>query len=226
MRRRIVVGLTGLVMAGSALAAGLDTFSQRDMSTALKQVLDQGASAAVAQLGASGGFLDNPALRIRLPERVQQAEQLLRLAGKGADVDALETAMNRAAESAVSQALPLLRKAVTQMSVQDAREILSGGDDSVTQYFRRSTSEALTRQFQPVVKQATSRLGLARQYDALAGQAATFGLISAEDASVDRYVTHKALDGLYSVIAEQERALRANPAQAAGQLLRKVFGAL
>jgi hypothetical protein len=225
-KRAIVVGLTGFVMAGSVLAAGLSDFSSSQLSGGLKEALTQGASAAVGQLGVTDGFLGNAQLRIPLPEGIKQVESVLRMAGQGKQIDALETAMNRAAEQAVSQAKPLLVDAVKKMTVEDAKGILTGGDDSVTQYFRKSTSEALTRQFVPVVHQATAKIGLAQQYNALAGKAAGFGLVKAEDADVDGYVTRKALDGLYTVIGEQERQIRKDPVSAAGALAKKVFGAL
>ncbi len=225
-KRAIVVGLTGFVMAGSALAAGLSSFSGGELSSGLKEVLTQGASAAVGQLGAADGFLGNAQLRIPLPDRIKQVESVLRMAGQGKQIDALETAMNRAAEQAVSQAKPLLIDAVKKMTVEDARDIISGGDDSVTQYFRKSTADALARQFMPIVHQTTEKIGLVQQYNALAGKAATFGLVKSEDADVDSYVTRKALDGLYTVIGEQERQIRQDPAAAVGSLAKKVFGAL
>jgi hypothetical protein len=134
--------------------------------------------------------------------------------------------MNRAAEMAVTEAKPLLVDAVKRMSVQDAKGILTGGDDAATQYFRRSTSEALTQKFLPIVKEMTARVNLAQLYNQYAGQAATFGVIDAKDANLDNYVTRKALDGLFLVIAEQERAIRKNPVGSASKMVQKVFGAI
>lgn len=225
-RRLIVTALTALVTAGSALAGGLDVFSDKDASAGLRQALSQGAEAAVSQLGRKDGFYGNPKLQIPLPEGLRRAESVMRLAGKGGDIDALHAAINHAAEDAVSQALPLLTTAVKQMTVSDAKAIITGGDDSVTRYFRSKTAEPLAARFTPTVKQATARIGLAQQYNALAGTAAGFGLVKAEDADIDRYVTRKALDGLYSAIGEEERAIRQNPASAAGALAKKIFGAL
>ncbi|MBX6393303.1 MAG: DUF4197 domain-containing protein, partial [Burkholderiales bacterium] len=112
------------------------------------------------------------------------------------------------------------------MSVADAKTILRGPDDAATQYFRRTTADALAERFLPIVKQATAKVKLAEQYNRFAGQAAQFGLIGEQEADLDRYVTNKALDGLFLVIAEQERAIRANPAKAATDIAKKVFGAL
>lgn len=150
----------------------------------------------------------------------------MRMMGKGRDLDALLAAMNRAAELAVPKAKTLLTDAVKSMSVEDAKGILTGGDDSVTRFFRAKTETGLTEQFLPAVSTQVSKLGLAQSYDRLAGKGAKFGLVDEESASMDRYVTARALDGLYLMIAREERALRANPLKAGSDLLGKVFGLL
>jgi hypothetical protein len=142
------------------------------------------------------------------------------------EADELVLSMNRAAEAAVTEAKPLLVDAVKKMSVQDAKGILSGGDTAATDYFRRTTQVQLTQRFLPIVKQATDRVGLAQQYNALAGQGAMFGLIQQDQATVEGYVTGKALDGLYFMIAEQEKAFRRNPVGATSDIVRKVFGSI
>ncbi|MGC3962625.1 MAG: DUF4197 domain-containing protein [Rhodocyclaceae bacterium] len=209
-----------------ALAGLLDAISSTDATAGLRDTLLQGATAAVGTLGAKDGFLANPSVKIPLPSALKRAEPMLRAMGKGPELDELSVAINRAAESAVAEAKPLLTDAVKQMTVQDAKGILTGGDDSVTQYFRSKTMQPLTERFLPVVSKATARVGLAAKYNQLAGQGAAFGLIKQEDASVEQYVTRSALDALYKSIGEQERAIRANPAQAATSAARKVFGAL
>jgi hypothetical protein len=146
--------------------------------------------------------------------------------GMGKQADELLTAMNRAAEAAVPQAKVLLVNSIRQMSVEDAKSILSGGEDSATQYFRRTTSGPLAEKFKPVVRKAIARVKLAEKYDQFAGKGAKFGLVREQDAHLDNYVTQKALDGLYLMIAEEEKAIRKNPAEAVGKLAKKVFGAL
>jgi hypothetical protein len=212
--------------ASPATAGALDAFSNADASAALKQALDKGAAAAVSRLGAPGGFLDNPKVRIPLPEGLRQAEQLLRLAGKGDELDALVATMNRAAEAAVPEARQMLAAAIKSMSVQDAKGILTGGEESVTHFFAEKTRGGLTTKFLPVVSKQVGRLGLAKRYNDLAGQGVKLGLLKEESASIERYVTGKSLDGLYAMIAEQERAIRSDPVKAGGELLGKVFGAL
>ena len=215
-----------LIFPLSVFAAGLDSISNTQATGGLRQALEQGAKAAVSQLGQDGGFLNNPKVRIPLPGMLEKAKPLMKMLGQGDEIDALETAMNRAAEAAVPEARDLLVAAVKKMSVQDAKDILTGGDNSVTRYFEDNTRAALTTRFLPVVEKQTSRLSLAEQYNALAGKAGGTGLLGDDEKSVESYVTARALDGLYKIIGEQEKAIRSNPMQAAGSLAKKVFGAL
>jgi hypothetical protein len=218
--------LAGLLLATAANALSLADISGRDASGGLKEALTQGAAKAVDVLGRQDGFLGNPKVRIPLPESVQKVEGLMRGLGMGKQADELLTAMNRAAEAAVPQAKVLLVNSIRQMSVEDAKSILSGGEDSATQYFRRTTSGPLAEKFKPVVRKAIARVKLAEKYDQFAGKGAKFGLVREQDAHLDNYVTQKALDGLYLMIAEEEKAIRKNPAEAVGKLAKKVFGAL
>ena len=223
---RIFIALFLLVTLAPVRAAGLDAISAEESGGALRQALSQGAVAAVSSLGRSDGFLGNPKVRIPLPENLQKAEKLMRKLGMGKYADELILSMNRAAEAAVPEAKELLLNAVKQMTLQDAKGILTGGDDSVTQYFKRTTSEPLTEKFLPIVRQATEQVDLAQKYNRYAKQGAKLGLIDKKDASLEGYVTQKALDGLFLMIAEEERAIRQNPLGQASSLLQKVFGAL
>lgn len=226
MQRTHFAPLILLLTSAALPAASLSDISQRDAVSGLKQALSQGATQAVAVLGRSGGFLDNPEVRIPLPEHLQKAERLMRRFGMGDQADELVTAMNRAAEAAVQEAKPLLLDAVKQMSVADAKRILNGGDAAATRYFREKTEAPLTDKFLPVVRRATAKVQLAERYDRFADVARRFHLIDATDARLENYVAGKALDGLFLKIAEEERAIRQNPAAAAGSLARKVFQAL
>lgn len=209
-----------------AQAGLLDSFSDKDAAGGMREALSQGAEQAVKLLGKEDGFLGNPKVRIELPANLQKAESALRMMGQGKTIDELKINMNRAAEQAVPEAKTLLVAAVKQMSVQDVKNVLTGGDDAATRYFREKTSGELATRFLPIVSKVTGRLAVTQQYNQIAGKAAGFGLLKAEDANVEQYVTQRALDGLYLMIAEQERAIRQNPAQAAGSLAKKVFGAL
>lgn len=218
--------LFSCLIAGPALAAGLAQLSNQDASQGIKGALNQGAASAVAKLGVPGGFLNNPKVKIPLPPALDEVAKGMRMFGRGKDADELVVAMNQAAEQAVPEAKELLVNAVKTMSVDDAKKILSSGDDSVTQFFRVKTAEPLAAKFLPTVKRATDRVGLAQKYDRLAGEGAKVGLMKGDTASIEQYVTHKTLDGLYLMIGEEERAIRKNPAAAASSIVAKVFGAL
>jgi hypothetical protein len=223
---RAMVLILALAPAGFAGATALDALSSADTAGGLRAALSQGVGNAVAQLGANNGFLNDPKVAIPLPPALDKADRALRMVGMGGQADELHATMNHAAEQAVAAAKPVFEDAVHHMTVTDAKGILSGGDDAGTQYFRRTTSAQLTTRFKPIVAAATARLKLAAQYDELAGKTAQFGLISSEDANLDDYVTARALDGLFSRIADEERAIRKDPLGQANSLIKKVFGAL
>lgn len=207
-------------------ASGVDALSNADINAGLKEALARGADAAVAQLGQKDGFFGNAALRIPLPPSLQKAEKAMHMFGMGKQADDLVLSMNRAAEAAVPEARTLLVDAVRAMTLEDAKGILTGGQTSATDFFRRKTEATLTERFGPIVKATTDRIGLAQQYNQYAGMAAQFNLIDKQQASVEQYVTQQALDRLYTVIGEKEAAIRANPMQAGSALLKKVFGAV
>lgn len=207
-------------------AGPLDAITNAEANAGLKAALDRGALAAVSQLGASGGFLNNPKVKIPLPGVLQALEPILKATGKSDQLNSLVTAMNQAAEQAVPEAKALLQSAVKSMTLDDAKGILSGGDDSVTQFFKAKTKPALIARFQPIVSKQVSKLGLAQQYDRLASQGLKLGVVDKESASMETYVTGKALDGLYLVIAEQERAIRQDPIGTGVKAISKVFGIL
>jgi len=223
---RILVFLFATFLAIQAHALSLADISNKDASGGLKEALTQGAGKAVAQLGQADGFLGNPKVKIPLPENLRKIEGAMHKLGMGQQADDLVTAMNRAAEAAVPEAKTLLVNSVKKMSVQDAKGILSGGDDAATQYFKRTTSAPLAEKFKPIVQRAIAKVKLAEKYDQFAGKGIKLGLVKEEDAHLDNYVTRKALDGLYLMIAEEEKSIRKDPVGAAGSLAKKVFGAL
>lgn len=221
--------LAALILAtGLALpaAAGLESLTSRDATGGLKEALSQGAQVAVAALGKENGFYGDPRVKIPLPDTLRTVEKPMRMMGMGNQFDELVLSMNRAAEAAVPEAKTLLVDAVKKMTVADAKQILAGGDTAGTEYFRKHTEQALSKKFLPIVKKATDRVGLAQQYNSIAGQAKPFGLVKDEQASVEQYVTRKALDGLYLMIAEEEKAIRQDPVGQSSKLLQKVFGAI
>jgi len=212
--------------AAAATSAAFDALTAQEAAGGLRGALSKGIDVAVSQLGAHNGFLNDPKVTIPLPEPLQKAERALSLIGMGGEAEELRQTMNHAAENAVSQARPVFTQALKHMTLADAKSILTGGDDAGTQYFRRATSSQLTAKFKPVVAAQTAKLGLARKYNEYAGKAAQVGLLSSEAANLDDYVTSRALDGLFSRMADEERAIRKDPLGQASDLVKKVFGAL
>jgi hypothetical protein len=223
MSRRIV--LLASLWPGLVSAAGLVDLTDAEVTRGLKEALLQGAERAVVQLGRENGFLSNAKVHIPLPDSLARLDATLRRFGASRHSEELITAMNRAAEAAVPEARGLLLEAAERMTIQDAKDILRGGDDAATVYFRKQSEAALGARFEPVVKRATEQVRLASAYNQFAGRAAKYGLIRVEDADLNGYVTRKALDGLYLTIAEEERAIRHSPMQQTRRLLRTVFGA-
>lgn len=222
-----IVGLsTSVAVTQSARALSLSDLTDKEAVAGLKEALIRGSGKAVDELGRLDGFLGNAKVKIPLPQSLQRVESVMRTVGLGDQADELIMAMNRAAEAAVPEAKTLLVAAVKKMTVEDAKGILAGGDHAATDYFRKTTSAALTQRFLPIVKRATAKVKLAETYNNFAGKAADFGLVEKKDANLDSYVTQKALDGLFLIIAEQEKAIRQNPAGAAKDIVKKVFGAI
>lgn len=207
-------------------ATGLAQFTVTDQVESLRQALTQGAQTAVTGLARENGYLGSAKVRIPLPENLQKAEQTMRRFGLGKYADELVTSMNRAAEAAVPEAKVLLINAVKSMTVNDAKSILLGNDDAATQYFRKTTEAALGERFKPIVAQSMQKVSLAQAYDRFAGKGTKLGLMDERDAHLDNYITRKALDGLFLMMAEQEKEIRAHPLQATGDLAKKVFAAL
>lgn len=212
--------------ASLAFAVSLSDLSNQEASSGLKAALEKGSVAAVAKLGVTDGFLGNDKVKIQLPGILEQARPLLKMSGRGQQLDDLVVSMNRAAEAAVPMAKPLLLNAVKSMSVTDAKNILTGGETSVTDFFREKTSGPLAVKFLPIVKGITDRSGLSAKYNATMSQASKFNLVSEQQSTVEGYVTQRALDGLYYMIGEEEKAIRRDPVGAGSKIIGKVFGSL
>ena len=206
--------------------ANFDALTNKDATAGLKAALEKGAVVAVDLLGKTDGFLGNGAVKIPLPDSLKKYEKLMRGVGMGKYADELVLTMNRAAEAAVPEAKKLFVDSVKKMSVQDAKGILTGGQTAGTEYFKRSTTDQLRQRFLPIVKQATARVKLAEKYNQYAQKGVKFGLVKKEQANLDDYVTQKALDGLFYMVAEEEKKIRQDPVKAGSDIIKKVFGAL
>ncbi|HEY6865106.1 MAG TPA: DUF4197 domain-containing protein [Burkholderiales bacterium] len=224
--RRIFAFFGLLVLPAAALALGIEDLSNRDAVAGLKEALTQGAGEAVSRLGVENGFFGDERVKILMPESMKKTESLMRRLGMGKQADELVLRMNRAAEAAVPEARAVFVDAIKAMSIADARSILAGGDDAATRYFRRTMSDPLAQRFHPIVVRAMDQVRLAESWDRYASRASRLGLVKKEDANLEDYITRRALDGLFLMIAEEEKRIRANPAQEASSILRKVFGAL
>lgn len=225
-RMRTIAAFAWLFFCAPAFSAEEETLSQKDTMEGLKQALTQSTKVAVERLGVADGFLGNPKVKIPLPGALQKVEGVMRTLGMNKHPDNLIVAMNRTAEKATAEATPLLMEAVENLPIEDAGKILAGGDDAATQYFRSAASEELTQKFLPIVKEATSQVGLMKKYNDFAGKGVKLGLVAEKDAQIENYVTQKTLDGLFLIMAEEEQAIRSDPGNQANGLLRKVFGSV
>lgn len=198
--------------------------AESDAAAGIRDALRRAAGAAVTSLGRNDGFLGNAQVRIGLPPALERAGEVLRKLGQGKRVDELVTGMNRAAEQAVPLARPLLEDAVRRMSVEDAIGLVRGGDTAASDFFAAKTRAPLAKAFAPVVQPVTERLALARRHDELVDRAARLGLVQGPARKVHEHVTDKALDGVFLLLAQEERKLRADPLAAGSALLRRVFG--
>jgi hypothetical protein len=228
MKRRQWIEFAGaglsLWVVGPRQAQAIGALTESDAARAIRQALERGAVAAVSLLGRTDGFLGNPKVRIPLPDYLEDAANLLRRFGQSKRVDELVTSMNRAAEQAVPEGKTLLVQTAKAVTVDDAIQIVRGGETSVTEYFASKTRKPLGERFLPIVTRATEKVALADKYNAVAERASKFGLVKPEDADLSRYVTGKTLDGLYLMIGEEERKIRRDPVATGSAILRKVFG--
>lgn len=225
MRKNLLI-LLCFFASTCASALSLSQLSERDAVAGLKAALNKGTDSAIGKLGRTDGFLGNPQVKIPLPDSLQRADRMLSRFGMGKYTQDLQVRMNRAAELAVPEARTLLVKAIKDMSVKDAKNILTGGDTAATDYFRSKTSTELAARFLPIVTDATRKVALAQKYDELAGKASGLGLVNKDQANLEQYVTQKALDGLFLMMGEEEKAIRADPVGQTSKIISKVFGSL
>lgn len=233
------LGLKKAKDADPAVGALGGTFTEGQLVVGLKEALDKGLKQAVANLGRPGGFLTNLSVKIPMPEKLQKAERLLRAVGQDRLAEDFVVSMNRAAERAVPEAAAVFGDAIQQMTIVDARNILTGPSDAATQFFARTTRTNLAQRFLPMVKKATEEVGVTATYkDMTARLAATDSLggglvgslrnkvIDDRALDLDAYVNERALDGLFKMVAEEEKRIRENPAARTTELMQKVFGSL
>ena len=208
----------------SASKSAGQAISDSELISGFKEALEIGAKKAVEAASRPGGFLDNPKIRIPLPGKLQTAADMLKRFGMGSQVEAFEQSMNTAAEKAAKEALPVFEQAVRDMTFEDAKKLWKGGDTSITEYFKEKTFSSLYEKFKPVVHDTVAQVGVTQSYNNLVSSPTVKSIVGNTDLDLDHYVTNKTLDGLFELLAEQEKEIRANPAARTTELLKKVFG--
>jgi hypothetical protein len=236
MSLRTLALLTILLLTASPASAQLDKLwkglgigqptglSQAKIGSGLKEALKIGTGNAVSLTGKLNGYFMNEAIKILMPEKMRTMEKGLRTIGYGPQVDEFILSMNRAAERAAPGAKQIFWNAIGEMTFDDARKILAGGDTAATDYFKAKTTDKLTAAFTPVVDQATNEVGVTRQYKELVGKFQTIPFMKSETLDINHYVVTKALDGLFYMVGEEEKKIRTNPAARVTDLLKEVFG--
>ncbi|KEO73085.1 DUF4197 domain-containing protein [Anditalea andensis] len=223
----LIAGLaacTGADIGGILRGAGEATLSDRDVSNGLKEALVQGISTGSEKASAEDGFFRNERIRIPLPEDLRRVESTMRQLGLGNEVDRVILTINRGAENAAREALPIFVSAIRQLTVDDAWSILRGDQDAATTYLRRTTSDQLTALFMPRVQESLEKVGATRYYSDLVRAYNALPTTSRKvDPDLNQYVTDRAIDGLFTLVAEEERNIRENPLQRTSALMRRVF---
>ncbi len=223
----VLKGAVGEGGEQTSVTAPSAALSSGEMVGGLKEALQNGVRFAIDKLGAENGFLGNDLVRIPMPDSLTWVEKSLRTLRQDRLADEFVASMNHAAEQAVPEAAEIFGDAISQMSVQDAQSILSGPDDAATQYFRTNTEAALSERMLPIVKQATASAGVTSSYKNMMSKAGGLtSLLSSDTTDLDGYVTEKALDGLFLMVAEEEKRIRENPVARTTDLLKKVFGSV
>ncbi len=191
----------------------------------LKEALDVGSRRAIETISQQDGYFANPQIRIPLPDELEQASGLMKKFGLKSQVEAFELSMNRAAEKAAPQATEIIVNAIKEMSIEDARNILNGPDNAATEYFREKTSGRLTELFQPSIKTSMDEVGVTRYYGDLTKEAESVPMVGdlAQNYKLEDHVTEAALDGLFTMLAAEEKQIRENPAARTTDLLKQVF---
>lgn len=228
----LALGVVVLLAAGSALGLGKKppiqeaVLDEQTIAAGLKEALRIATERTVESTSKLDGFLGNALIRIVLPEQFETAAKTLRAVGLGDQVDELEVGMNRAAERAAGEATDVFLNAISQMTLKDATGILKGGDNAVTDYFRTHTEDSLRERFKPIVTEKMSEVGLYNIYNGLTEYYNKIPLVTSPALDLDEYVTQHALDGMFTILGQEEKRIRTDPVARTTELLRRVFGSL
>ena len=204
--------------------SGRSSISSDELIQGLKEALEIGTQNAVATVSKTNGYYGNPDIKIPLPEEIENAGKYLRLAGYGSKIDEFEHSMNRAAELAAPEAKQIFIDAVKDMKIKDAKNIIDGPDNAATSYFKEKTHTRLQKIFKPIVKDTMGQIGVTRQFQDINTKLSSIPLANKASIDLDQYVTDKSLEGLFFMLAEEEKNIRKDPAARVTDLLKKVFG--
>jgi hypothetical protein len=206
---------------GQTAGKGLDDST---IVSGLKEALSIGTENALSSVSKLNGYFGNEAIKILLPDKIQKAAELLGKLGYQKQVDEFIMSMNHAAEKAAPKAASYFGEAIKEMSIEDARKILSGGDTAATDYFKSKTSAKLYDEFKPSVSESMDRVGVTQKYNAMMGKVPAVPFAKPESLDLNHYVTTKALNGLFYMVGQEEKKIRTNPVARTTDLLKKVFG--
>lgn len=226
---KILLSLLGFVFLSSCsmlqnTSTGAGELTEHETQAGLIEALTVGAGNSTTQASKTNGFWGNAAIRILFPPEAIKVKQALQSVGLTPVVERFELSMNRAAEKSASEAKPILIKAIKSISFKDVFEILFGGKDAATQYLRQKTEPQLKAKFQPIVKRSLDEVEVTKYWNQMLAQYDQIPFMPAVNADLETYVTDKTLDGLFTLIADEERKIRENPIARISELLRKVFG--
>lgn len=220
----VAAGFQDILKGAQKMLGTSDSISESEIVEGLKQALEIGTGKAVDLVSKTGGYYNNPEIKIPLPGSVQKAEKLLRGVGFGSKVDAFELSMNNAAERAAPEAKSIFWDAIKKMKIDDAKKILNGGNDEATLFFKDKTYGRLQEIFEPIVKESMGEVGVTRTYQDLNAKVEKIPFADSLNVDLDQYVTDGALNGLFQMLAAEEKKIRSDPAARVTDLLKKVFG--
>ena len=206
------------------LSGSKQKLTEKEVIAGLKEALDKGTERAVQEVSKLDGYYRNPEIRIPFPERIRKVADTLRKVGLGRQGDEFEMAMNRAAEKAAPMAVAVFKAALMDMTFEDARKILGGGDTAATEYFRNKTSKRLYDGFRPSVSGSMDKVGVTRDFKDLMDKYSSLPFVEKQSVDLDHYVTERALDGLFHMLGQEEKKIRNDPLARTTELLKKVFG--
>ena len=220
----LTADLNDLMNRAKETVSGSGSVNSDEIILGLKEALEIGTQNAVATVSKPDGYYQNPDIKIPLPEEVERAGKYLRLAGYGSEIDEFEQSMNRAAEQAAPEAQQIFMDAVRDMEIKDAQNIMDGPDNAATSYFKDKTYTRLQKIFKPIVKDTMGQVGVTRQFQDINAKLSSIPLADEASVDLDQYVTDKSLDGLFFMLAEEEKKIRQDPAARVTDILKKVFG--